>query len=161
MDRANPYAASLAQYLDDEAGSTRTTQAFVGFSVGVGLTYAVLMPLGCTYLWLLVAQGVPTAQLYLKAYNSVGFLLFSHVVGFATTIVGGYWSARIGRDHTLIPATLAGLANVLFVGVQYLMPYDFPQPGWSRIVSLAAPLPAFLFGAMLARRLRARAGATS
>jgi hypothetical protein len=106
-------------------------------------------------LWILTAQGVPVEQLYVRAYASNGFLLLAHGVGFAATTVGGFWATRIGKDGALTAAVLAGLAFSAFVFTQYMTPYPIPQPGWSRIISVLAPLPAFILGALWARRMKA------
>jgi hypothetical protein len=52
----------------------------------------------------------------------------------------------------MVNALLAGLLLSLFAFAQLLIPYEVPNPTWSRIASVVIPVPAFLLGALWWRK---------
>jgi len=146
-----PYAAPSAEVRDPEPDSSQTA-VLVGAAVGNGVSYAALFLMSLVFLWVLRAQGVAPQELYVRAYQSTGYLLFAHAVAFLCCAPGGYWSARLGPARPYLNAALAGsIVSALALSAN-LMPYDLPIPLWSRIASVVIPLPAFLLGARWQRR---------
>lgn len=153
MSGANPYAAPTSRPLDQEvAGTHRAVQVFVGFSVGMGFAYAVLMAIYWAYSWILVGQGVAVNQLFKHTYGADGYLIATIAPGVLALMTGGYWAIRIGRDDALAPAVWAGCAYTVLAAMLCVMPYDSQSPGWSIGLSLITPIPAYLIGGLLARR---------
>jgi hypothetical protein len=93
-------------------------------------------------------QGVPTQELYSRAYQSTPYLVFGHALGFLCLLQGGYWSARLSKDKPLLTAALAGGLLAAFSLLTNFLPYEFPIPLWSRIASVVESVPAFWFGAL-------------
>lgn len=152
----NPYAAPLAP-LPEQATRVRITAVLIGAAIGNGIFYAVISVLGMGYFWLLVLQGVPTEQLYVHAYASTPYLVVAHAVGFVCMVPGGYWSARLSPNAGTATALWAAAAMAALATLDYVAPYEFPIPGWSRVVSLLGPFPAFWLGAVLwTREVEAR-----
>lgn len=128
------------------------TAVLVGAAIGNGLSYAVLFVFGLLYLWVLVAQGVPGNDAYARAYESMPYLVFAHLVGFLCLVPGGVWAAKLSSNSHIRNAALAGLLVAVFALLGNLVPYYLPVPVWSRVASVLLPLPAFLLGAVLQRR---------
>ena len=147
----NRYAAPNAP-LNEHVPSSSGTAVLVGAAIGYGISYAVLFVLGLVFLWALVLQGVPTQDLYAKAYQSTTYLAFAHSIGFLCMLPGGYWSARLSPTKPLLPALLAGGIVAMLAAAANLMPYELPIPLWSRITSVIAAVPAFALGAAWWRR---------
>jgi hypothetical protein len=150
----NRYAAPSSALEDAKPKVGSSAAIAFGAAVGNGIAYAVLSGCGLVFLWALVAQGVPTQELYSRAYQSNFYLIFAHVVGLGCLVPGGYWTARLSREGPFRNAWLAGLLISVFSLAQNLVPYNLPIPFWSRIVSVAIPIPAFLLGALWWRRVR-------
>ncbi len=124
----------------------------IGAAVGNGLSYSVLFVSGLVFLWILVLSGVPANDAYSRAYESTPYLLFAHALGFACLVPGGSWAAKLSYHAPVRNALLAGLLVALFTLLSNFVPYYLPIPWWSRLASVAAPVPAFLLGALLQRR---------
>jgi hypothetical protein len=149
----NPYAAP-SSVLEDKKPKVGSSVAVVfGAAIGNGIAYTVLSGCGLVFLWVLVAQGVPTRELYSRAYQSNSYLIFAHVVGLGCLLPGGYWTARLSREGPIRNAGLAGILISVFSLTQNLVPYNLPIPFWSRVASAAIPIPAFLLGALYWRRV--------
>ena len=147
----NRYAAPNAQLEESTTGNSGTA-VLIGAAIGNGISYAVLFVFGLVFLWSLALQGVPTQDLYVKAYQSTSYLAFAHIVGFLCLIPGGYWSARLSPNKPLLAALLAGGIVAAFTATTNLIPYELPIPLWSRITSVVAAIPAFGLGAAWWRR---------
>ncbi|ODU46710.1 hypothetical protein [uncultured Aquimonas sp.] len=145
---SNPYAAPRTP-LAEQATRLRITAVLVGAAIANGIYFGVMSVLGLGYFWLLVLQGVPTDQLYAHAYASTPYIAFAHVVGFACMVPGGYWSARLSPNAGKAAAQWAAVVLSALAALDYLSPYEFPVPLWSRLASLLGPFPAFWFGAVL------------
>lgn len=143
----NPYAASNS-VVEEQLPSGRTTAVLVGAAVGTGISYAVLFLSGLVFLWVLATQGVPTQELYSRAYQSTPYLAFAHALGFLCLVPGGYWSARLSKSKPLLTAVLAGCLVAAFTLLTNLIPYELPIPLWSRIASVVSAVPAFWLGAL-------------
>lgn len=143
----NPYAVPRA-VLEDPLPGGRMTAVLVGAAVGHGVSYAVLFVSRLVFLWILVAQGVPTQGLYARVYESMPYLVYAHALGFLCLVPGGYWSARFSSTSPVRSALLSGGLVAAFALLSNLMPYELPTPLWSRIVSAASPVPAFWLGAL-------------
>jgi hypothetical protein len=147
----NPYAVPESA-LEEQLPSGRATAVFIGAAVGNGISYAVLFLSGLVFLWALATQGVPTQELYSRAYQSTPYLLFAHTLGFLCLLPGGYWSARLSKDKPLLTASLAGCLLAAFTLSTNLIPYELPISLWSRIASVVESVPAFWLGALWWRR---------
>jgi hypothetical protein len=149
-----PYAPPKSQVTVADEPGNRATAVFVGAAIGNGTAYAVLFIFGLIFMWGLAAQGIPSNELYARAYQSTIYLIFAHVVGLLCCLPGGYWSARLSRDSPYFNSFLAAGLVVLVTFAAYLMPYEVPIPFWSRVTSLIAPFAGFLLGAHWWRRSR-------
>lgn len=120
----------------------------IGAAVGNGLSYAALLVSGQIFLWALVAGGIPGNEAYVRACESMAYLLFAHAVGFLSLLPGGAWTAKLSRRSHIRNAAIAGglVAVVALLGC--LVPYYFPIPFWSRVASVLLPVPAFVMGAI-------------
>lgn len=147
----NPFAAPNAP-LSEPLPKSGAAAVFVGAAVGNGTSYVVLFMFGLVFFWVLVAQGVPTQELYARAYQSTSYLLFAHFIGLICLVPGGYWSARLSPDRPVVYALLAGAVVSAFSVLSNLLPYDLPIPLWSRVASVILPFPGFLLGAVCCRR---------
>jgi hypothetical protein len=98
------------------------------------------------FLWVLTAQGVPVQELYLRASQNSAYLVFAHIVGLVCLMPGGYWVAHLSNERSILTASLAGSLVSAFALLENLTPYIAPIPFWSRIVSVAIPVPAFILG---------------
>jgi hypothetical protein len=150
----NPYAPPSAAAENTRPGSGRSVAVLVGAAIGNGIAYAVLSISGLVLLWVLTAQGVPAQELYSRAYQSNAYLLFAHFVGLVCLLPGGYWAARLSREGPVLSALLAGSLVSVFTLAQNFVPYNFPIPLWSRVASIAIPIPAFALGALWRHRAR-------
>ena len=148
----NPYAPSTGG--DLEVRAPGALQAIlVSAVIGNGTAYTILLLLGLAYAWVLLLTGVPIQELYAREAQSVGFLAFAHVVGFACLVPGGVWSARISPATPSFTAVMAGLLVSIFAISQFLVPYETPVPMWSRVASVVLPIPAFLLGSLWQQRV--------
>jgi hypothetical protein len=145
----NPHASLGAEAGGPGQSTSGAAAVMIGAAIGIGVAYAVLFVCGLIFLWVLVAQGVPAADTYARAYESTRYLVFAHAVGFLCGVPGGYWSARLSAARPLRSAVLSGALVVLFTFLQNLIPYYLPVPLWSRTVAVLVPLPAFVCGAWL------------
>lgn len=152
MEHINPYAAPTSEMKEIEPVDSAATAILIGVAIGTGTAYAILSLSGLVFLWILTTQGVPAQQLYVRAYQSTGYLLLAHALGFLCELPGGYWSARLSNIRPANNALLAGLLGSALAFAQNLTPYELPVPVWSRIVSIVVPVPAFLLGALWQRR---------
>ena len=150
----NPYAVPSSTVEDTEPKVGGSVAVLLGAAIGNGISYAVLFICGLVFLWVLTAQGVPTQELYSRAYQSNSYLIFAHIVGLVCLLPGGFWTARLSRERPLFNALLAGLLISALALTQNLAPYNLPIPLWSRIASAVIPIPAFLLGAFWWRRVR-------
>jgi hypothetical protein len=134
-----------------QRGPSAGTAVVIGAAVGNGLSYAVLFTCGLVFLWVLVFSGIPANDAYAKAHESTAYLLFAHSLGFACLVPGGVWTAKLSLDSHVRNALWAGVLVSLFAFLANFVPYYVPIPWWSRIASVALPVPAFLLGALLHR----------
>jgi hypothetical protein len=146
----NPFAPPKTAV--ELARSSDITAILVGAAVGNGSAYAVLFVLGGVFLWMLTLSGVPSAQLYVRAYQSTGYLLFAHLAGAAACLPGGYWAARLSESRPVRNAIIAGCLVSLLALCAYVVPYELPGPFWSHAASVILPIPAFLLGALWRQR---------
>jgi hypothetical protein len=123
-----------------------TMPVLLGFCIGNGASYAALYLSGLVFLWVLVAQGVAPEQVYARAYQSTPYLVYAHILGFLTTMPGGYWTARLSSGSPVRRTLLASALMSAFVVAQLAIPYDLPIPWWSQIASVVTPIPAFIAG---------------
>ena len=104
-------------------------------------------------MWTLVGAGVPSSQVYWRAYQSIPFLVLQHGIGIGCSAFGGYWAARLYVPKPLKAAAIAGVMVAVFTSLQEtLIPYEVPIPTWSLALSVLTPIPAFLIGAGWRRR---------
>jgi len=150
----NRYAAPSSAVEDIEPNAGSSAAVLLGAAIGNGIAYAVLFVCGLVFLWVLTAQGVPTQELYTRAYKSNSYLIFAHAVGLVCLLPGGYWTARLSRERPFLNALLAGILVSALALIQNLVPYNLPIPFWSRIASAVIPIPTFLLGALWWRRAR-------
>ena len=148
----NPYSAPTAIVEDAQVPPGRRTAVLIGAAIGCGISYAVLLIFGLVFLWILVAQGVPSQELYARAYQSTGYLVFAHLTSVFCLAPGGYWSTRLDPTNSLVSAVIAGALVSVFSMTSNLLPYELPIPMWSRILSVVIPIPAFSIGALWWRR---------
>lgn len=138
--------------MPDTPKNSATVAVVIGAAIGNGLAYAVLFVSGLVFVWYLVACGVPAELAYMRAHESVGYLIFAHTLAVASLVPGGYWTARLSSTSRIRNAVLAGLIVCTLTLLAYLMPYDIPAPWWSRVAAILSPLPAYLIGAVLHNR---------
>ena len=148
---SNPYRPPETAPQPEPAGTPTAMPIFVGVTVGMGLWYVVGSLSSLVFGWWLTLAGVPTAQLFQRFYTDAPFLACCHILTFLCMATGGFWAtgASGGRRSA---ALISGLALTMFVVLQFATPYTVPYPGWSRLLSLLLPLPAYLVGARLHRR---------
>lgn len=120
----------------------------IGAAIGIGLNYVVLFVFGLIFLWLLVAGGISGTEAYVKAYESIAYLLFAHTVGFLSLLPGGAWTAKLSGRSRILNAAIAGSLVAVVALLGNFVPYDVPIPFWSRLASVLLPIPAFVMGAM-------------
>lgn len=147
----NPYATPHAPP-PEQASRKFLTAVLIGAAIGNGIAYAVLWVVSIGFLWLLTLQGVPTEELYVRAYASTPYLVLANAVAFVCLLPGGYWSARLSPSNGTAAALLAALVMAALAALEYIAPYQLPLPTWSRVVSLLSPFPAFWLGAVIWRR---------
>jgi hypothetical protein len=80
-----------------------------------------------------------------------GYLLTALVFGIATTILGGYVTARLARQLPLLNACALGIVGVV-LGLLLSGPAD--SPAWFDAIGYIAIVPAAIFGGYLGRRAR-------
>jgi hypothetical protein len=148
----NPYAAPTSAVADTQAEARHSVAVLIGAAIGNGIAYGVLAVCSLIFLWVLTAQGVPIQDLYSRAYQSDTYLIFAHLVGLACLMPGGYWAARLSRGRTTLNVSLAGSLVSIFALLENVTPYIAPIPLWSRVASVAIPVPAFILGALYWRR---------
>jgi hypothetical protein len=148
----NPYQAPRSPIASNPEPRGLLVAVFVGFAVGNGLSYAALSVMSVAYLWLLVSQGVPYADLYVRAYQSPWYVAIAHAVAFCTVVPGGYWCARLCPNARTSSALYAGVLLTLVTLVALAVPYGTPAPLWSQAASIATPIPAYLLGSAWWRR---------
>jgi hypothetical protein len=119
----------------------------IGAAIGNGISYGVLSVAGVIFLRVLVAEGIPGNETYFRAYQSVGYLIVAHSIGFACLVPGGYWSARLGPMSSYRNAFNSGALLSLLVLIETYVPYNIPVPLWSQIASFFMPIPSFLLSA--------------
>lgn len=144
----NPYATPHAPP-PEQASHPRLTAVLIGAAIGNGIAYAVLWVISIGFLWLLTLQGVPTEELYFRAYASTPYLVLAQTVAFICLLPGGYWSARLSPSNGAAVALWAALLIAGLAALEYISPYQQPLPAWSRVVSLVSPFPAFWLGAVI------------
>jgi hypothetical protein len=157
---SNPYTPPLAPVDIPEAAGNSTTAILIGVVIGTGTAYIVLTLVGLAFFWILVAQGVPAHELYVRAYQSTTYLVFAHFLGFLCSLPGGYWSARLDRTRNYGNALFAGSLVSGLALLQFCIPYELPIPYWSRVASIVLPLPAFFLGAVWWQRKCSAQGRT-
>jgi hypothetical protein len=149
VESDNPYAPPRSQVAADAPQPTRTMPVLVGVMVGCGLVYVVLTICVWFFVWFLAAQGVASKDIYLRVYQSDAYLLFAHAGGFLCLMYGGSWTARLTQGGAAMNAAIAGILVVAFSFMQLFVPYDVPIPMWSSVMSVVAPIPAYLLGSRL------------
>jgi hypothetical protein len=147
----NPYATPHAP-LPEPVARKFLTAVLIGAAIGNGIAYAVLWVVSIGFLWLLTLQGVPTEELYVRAYASTPYLVFAQAVAFVCLLPGGYWSARLSPSNGTAAALWAAFVMTALVALEYIAPYQLPIPAWSRVLSLLSPFPAFWLGAVIWHR---------
>jgi YD repeat-containing protein len=149
----NPYAAPQSHVGQQESAGSAAGAALIGAFVNLGAYWAVASIPGWIDMWTLVGAGVPSAQVFWRAYQSTPFLLLEHGIGLACQAFGGYWAAKLCPHSARKSAAIAGAMTAVFALLQdTLTPYDLPIPMWSRALSVLMPIPAFAFGALLWQR---------
>lgn len=143
----NPYAPPRAALAEPSRSAGNVIAVLVGAAIGAGVAYVVLSLCSLVLVWVLFAQGVPSADIPARAYEATGYLAFAHVIAFVCGLPGGYWSARLSASRWLRNAILGGVLVSLFTLLLNLVPYYVPIPLWSRAMSLLTPVPAFIVGA--------------
>jgi hypothetical protein len=78
--------------------------------------------------------------------DSAAFLGMSIVSGTATSIGGGYMAARFARKFPLYQGLAVGV-----VGVVYTAIFVGHDPGWYFAIGLLLPIPASIYGGVLAK----------
>ncbi len=134
--------------------SPAVAAVLISAAIGFSLSYAVLFIMGLVFVWVLVLQGTPGNETYAVAWQSTTYLLFAHVVGGLCLLPGGLWAAKLSAKSDLRNAALAGLCVAAMALIGNFVPYDMPTPLWSSIASSVVPVPAFVLGALLARRAK-------
>ncbi len=81
-----------------------------------------------------------------------GYLLTALVFGIATTVLGGYVTARLARQLPLLNACALGIVGV---GLGLLLSGPADSPPWFDAIGYIAIVPAAIFGGYLGRRARA------
>ena len=79
------------------------------------------------------------------------YLVTALVFGIATTVLGGYVTARLARQVPLLNACALGIVGVL-LGLSLSGPAD--SPVWFNAIGYIAIVPAAIFGGYLGRRAR-------
>jgi hypothetical protein len=148
----NPYAPPSASQGGNKSTPANLLVVLIGASIGNGISYAVLSVSGLAFVWVLAAGGVPAQEIYSRAYQSTGYLIFAHLLGLICLVPGGYWTARFSTERQLGNAVFAGILLSLFSLLQTFVPYNTPIPLWSQLASVLIPVPAYLLGAYIWRR---------
>jgi len=148
----DPYAPPVADIQDHGKGRASLAPIASSFLIGCGLMMVISVAISYVFLWSWVAQGVPTEQLYVRLFASSAYLSLAHFAGFSGLVASGYWAIRLDPERQLSTAFWAGTAYLAFEVVSSVTPYNNPTPLWSQILSLVAPIPAFLLGGVWARR---------
>lgn len=149
--QTNPFSPPVSQP-SPEPGERLWMPLFLGVCIGSGAGYIAMGLSGVGFLWWLALSGAPMADLYREAYTNVPYLLFAHAVGFACMAAGGYWTARMAPLRAYSTAAIAGVLSALFVVLEYSIPIAWPNPFWSRALSVLLPVPGYVLGAYLCRR---------
>jgi hypothetical protein len=152
---ANPYAAPRGDVGGAEPAS-QITAVVISAAIGIGVAYISVVIVSVVCLWRFVLQGASPENAYALTYQSMGYLLGAHASGFASSAIGGYWSAALSSERRLRAALLAGCFVSAFALLQVLWPYDLPVPFWSVLASVVIPIPAFPLGAWYWLRSRGR-----
>ena len=152
MMNRSPYAppeSELSVGHQDEANKRYPAVILAGAAIGEGLSYLILTVFGLVLLQVLVSQGVPVKDLYTRAYSTNWYVLFAHFVGFCCMTFAGVWVSRLSPSKKYSNAAISGAILMLFALLQNFYPFDLPIPFWSRVLSFALPIPAYLLGVWL------------
>jgi hypothetical protein len=86
-----------------------------------------------------------------KVAEAVGantdYLLWSLVLGTATTIGGGYLAARIAREFPYYNGLAMGITGILL-----LLVFWSGSPAWLNVIALLTTIPASIYGAHIAKK---------
>jgi hypothetical protein len=75
------------------------TPILVGAAIGAGASYVLLTLSGLAFFWLLAVQGVPSQELYARAYQTTWYVLAAYMVSAGCYAFGGYWTSRLASTH--------------------------------------------------------------
>ena len=82
-----------------------------------------------------------------------GYLLTALAFGIATTVLGGFVTARLAQQLPLLNACALGVVGVV-IGLVLSGPADSPL--WFEVIGYIAVVPAAIYGGYLAKRAGAR-----
>ena len=121
------------------------------FLLGTGLAFVLQTVSGVALSWLLVGSGVRTEDLYSAMSDSPAINLWAHLLNVVAVMPAGALIAWLRPRDALVTAAFAGGLMVIFVIVQFSVPYVHQAPLWSKALALLTPIPAAVAGALLWR----------
>jgi hypothetical protein len=154
----NPYEAPRATVDQPDRGRSLLAVVTAGFLLGTGLAFTVQTLSGVVLTWLLVSSGVRTEDLYSAMAESPGINLWAHLLNVAAVMCAGAATAWLKPEAPIATASWLGGVMVAFVVLQFAVPYDYPAPLWSKVLTLITPIPSAIGGALLLKQHAGRRG---
>lgn len=151
-EHPNPFKPPSAELLPAATGLSASTAISIAFLFGLGLFYLLSVVTGLLTSWLLIAGGTPVQDLYTVMYESPWINLLGLVVSFVSLMVSGAIVACLRQESPYQGAIALGAISMVFVIAQYLVPFDYPTPAWSKLASILSPIPGCPLGAWLWKR---------
>jgi hypothetical protein len=125
------------------------TAVLAGFIFGTGISFILQTVSGVALSWLLMGTGVRTEDLYSAMAESPVINVWAHILNVAAVMSAGAGSALLRPSNPFMAALLVGGVMLGFVVLQFIVPYEHQAPLWSKLASLAIPVPAAIAGAWL------------
>jgi hypothetical protein len=143
----NPYVTPKAALRDTEGAKSFWFSAVLAFCSGVGAAFALQTLLGVITSWIFIGQGVRVDDLYSAMANVPALNVISLVINLLSACLAGATVSRLTDTRSFGAAAWVGTALVLFVCVQFVVPYEHSAPTWAKAWAVALPIPGTLLGA--------------
>ena len=130
----------------------RVKAVVIGFLIDFGGGLIAGSVFFVVYGVLLVAQGVPQADIQARIMADKSHFVVTMIMGFAFTAAGSYIAARIARTREIMHGGIVGLVGVA-IGFVFVWTSDTSRwPSWYIPVSFGLTLPVALLSGYLAQR---------
>jgi hypothetical protein len=116
--------------------------------IATGISYTLGVLHSSLTLWIYASNGRAVETWYATFGASPFHNLFAHCINVAAAAFGGYWAAKHASGRPFFYAAIAGALMLFPVCLVIFVPYELPQPVWSRWLFFLTPVPAAMLGAL-------------